>query len=101
MLAVRCSGAAAGAPKDLCDPAGVALAYRALASARVAKALASPPCSTASRASRRPMPGGQGPRPPEALPGLRHSERAAAVFGTRLACLGYDLLLGAALRGAW
>ena len=69
----------------------------------VCRILASPPCSTFSRARHNPLPGGGGPRPLrgrdrvwEPLPGLIPRELKAVVLGTLLvvSCLGLLARLG-------
>ena len=92
--------------RDLCDP----VAYQALLeeclAGHVAGVMASPPCSTYSRARHRQVSGG-GPRPLRGrsdcfclLPGLTPAERAAGALGTHLVFVCFALMLAAGRAGA-
>ena len=74
----------------------------------VAGLLASPPCSTFSRARHRPLPGGGGPRPLRSrenvwfpLPDLKPNEIRSVVLGSLLAISCLDLIARVGGRRCW
>ena len=94
--------------RDLCVPAAFERLDRDCCSGLIVAVMASPPCSTVSRARHRRLPGGGGPRPLRSradpfvpLPHLYPRELRAVALGTHLACACYHLLAAVCLRGGW
>ena len=92
--------------RDLCIPAAFERLDRDCCSGLIVAVMASPPCSTVSRARHRRLPGGGGPRPLRSradpfvpLPHLYPRELRAVALGTHLACACYRLLAAVCLRG--
>ena len=94
--------------RDLLNAQAVQQLCVAAEEGHIVGALSSPPCSPFSRARRRALPGGGGPRPLrsrarplEPLPGLTQRERLSCLQGTHLALACLEIIARVAWKGGW